>query len=280
MVVLSVQSPPTSVAEKSELAAVELCARLGADLWIIPHLYHLPDDSPLWAELAGQQFDRIVLLSWLHPRPAQWVLQRHGVVPPRGLVAINLESLDAATLEAALRDEPRRPAGATMIRRDATVRPRWYPVVDEARCVACQHCLQFCLFGVYARDDQGKLVVQNPDQCKAGCPACSRICPEGAIMFPLHAKEPAIAGAPGLLMQPDTAARRMFYARTKRACPACGRIDHGKAPAPGAAACPECGGTLAPAEATAPAAPSPAAAQFDDLDALVDELDRSTKRRV
>src|SRR5207237_299099 len=31
--------------------------------------------------------------------------------------------------------------------------------------------------------------------CKKGCPACSRVCPEHAIMFPDH-KTPAIAGAP------------------------------------------------------------------------------------
>src|SRR4029077_7187755 len=35
----------------------------------------------------------------------------------------------------------------------------------------------------------------NQDQCKRGCPACSRVCPEHAIMFPDY-KTPAIAGAP------------------------------------------------------------------------------------
>src|SRR5207302_6046724 len=35
----------------------------------------------------------------------------------------------------------------------------------------------------------------NQDNCKRGCPACSRVCPEHAIMFPDY-KTPAIAGAP------------------------------------------------------------------------------------
>jgi ferredoxin len=38
--------------------------------------------------------------------------------------------------------------------------------------------------------------VEQQDNCKKGCPACSRVCPENAIIFPQH-KQPAIAGAEG-----------------------------------------------------------------------------------
>ena len=54
-------------------------------------------------------------------------------------------------------------------------------------------CLDFCLFGVYGVDSLERLVVENQDKCKKGCPACSRVCPENAIMFPEH-KTPGIAG--------------------------------------------------------------------------------------
>ena len=54
-------------------------------------------------------------------------------------------------------------------------------------------CLDFCLFGVYGVDSLERLVVENQDSCKKGCPACSRVCPENAIMFPEH-KTPGIAG--------------------------------------------------------------------------------------
>jgi ferredoxin len=37
-------------------------------------------------------------------------------------------------------------------------------------------------------------LVEQPDNCRKGCPACSRVCPENAIIFPQH-KAPAIAGA-------------------------------------------------------------------------------------
>ena len=71
--------------------------------------------------------------------------------------------------------------------------PRWYPVIDYGRCTNCLECLNFCLFGVYGLDDEESIVVEQPDACRDGCPASSRICPAGAIMFPQH-DDPAIAG--------------------------------------------------------------------------------------
>ena len=56
-------------------------------------------------------------------------------------------------------------------------------------------CIDFCLFGVYGVDQLDRILVENQDNCKKGCPACSRVCPEHAIMFPDY-KTPAIAGAP------------------------------------------------------------------------------------
>ncbi|MFZ5831982.1 MAG: ATP-binding protein [Planctomycetota bacterium] len=70
---------------------------------------------------------------------------------------------------------------------------RWYPVVDRARCGNCLECLNFCLFGVYGLDADGRLFVEVPDACRNGCPACARVCPQGAIIFPSH-HNPAIAG--------------------------------------------------------------------------------------
>jgi Pyruvate/2-oxoacid:ferredoxin oxidoreductase delta subunit len=72
---------------------------------------------------------------------------------------------------------------------------RWYPVIDYSRCTNCMECIDFCLFGVYGVDKIDRILVENQDNCKRGCPACSRVCPEHAIMFPDY-KTPAIAGAP------------------------------------------------------------------------------------
>jgi len=73
---------------------------------------------------------------------------------------------------------------------------RWYPVIDYNRCTNCLECIDFCLFGVYGIDHKERILVENQDNCKRGCPACSRVCPVNAIIFPEH-KTPAIAGAPG-----------------------------------------------------------------------------------
>jgi NAD-dependent dihydropyrimidine dehydrogenase PreA subunit len=72
---------------------------------------------------------------------------------------------------------------------------RWYPVIDFSRCTNCMECIDFCLFGVYGVDTAETILVEQPDNCRKGCPACSRVCPENAIIFPQH-KTPAIAGAP------------------------------------------------------------------------------------
>ncbi len=71
---------------------------------------------------------------------------------------------------------------------------RWYPVIDYSRCTNCMECIDFCLFGVYGIDNIETILVEQPDNCRKGCPACSRVCPENAIIFPQH-KTPAIAGS-------------------------------------------------------------------------------------
>jgi Pyruvate/2-oxoacid:ferredoxin oxidoreductase delta subunit len=66
----------------------------------------------------------------------------------------------------------------------------WFPVIDYDRCTNCMQCLSFCLFGVYGADDHKQIQVQNQDNCKTNCPACSRVCPEAAIMFPKYQAGP------------------------------------------------------------------------------------------
>lgn len=78
---------------------------------------------------------------------------------------------------------------------EETAGRRWYPVIDFSRCTNCMECIDFCLFGVYGVDEAETILVEQADNCRKGCPACSRVCPENAIIFPQH-KTPAIAGAP------------------------------------------------------------------------------------
>jgi NAD-dependent dihydropyrimidine dehydrogenase PreA subunit len=66
----------------------------------------------------------------------------------------------------------------------------WFPVIDYDRCTNCMQCLSFCLFDVYGVDADKKIQVQNQNKCKTDCPACSRVCPEVAILFPKYRHGP------------------------------------------------------------------------------------------
>ncbi len=60
----------------------------------------------------------------------------------------------------------------------------WFPVIDRELCTNCRQCENFCLFGVYKFDST--LTVNKPSKCKPYCPACAKICPRSAVIFPKH----------------------------------------------------------------------------------------------
>jgi NAD-dependent dihydropyrimidine dehydrogenase PreA subunit len=70
----------------------------------------------------------------------------------------------------------------------------WFPVIDYDRCKNCKQCLNFCLFGVYALSAEGEVEVRNPANCKPNCPACARLCPQSAIIFPKYSDGPINGG--------------------------------------------------------------------------------------
>lgn len=240
------------------------CAEAGLQVVMVPHLYHAAEDDGVWSELRG--LGARAVASWLYPRAMDWLLRRHGIegATPLGMGLFAcaddclrevLSLAGGGSGQGGIREVPG--GGAE----------RWYPVIDAERCAGCGQCLQFCLFGVYELDAAGRPTAAQPDNCKPGCPACSRICPRGAIMFPLY-KDEAIAGAPGRFMAPDPAAKAMFYARTRKPCPICGRRYESAAPRrkqPAGSVCRECGLPLEP-----PAQPS----SRDDLDSLIDDLEK------
>ena len=66
----------------------------------------------------------------------------------------------------------------------------WFPVIDYGRCENCMQCLNFCLFGVYELSQTDEVQVTNPAGCKTNCPACARLCPNNAIIFPKYSDGP------------------------------------------------------------------------------------------
>jgi NAD-dependent dihydropyrimidine dehydrogenase PreA subunit len=145
---------------------------------------------------------------------------------------------------------------------------RWYPVIDYSRCTNCLECIDFCLFGVYGIDRIDTILVEQPDNCRKGCPACSRVCPENAIMFPQH-KTPAIAGSNDAASSLKIDLSQLF-----------GAPDQGKSAAEIAAIERDEQLVLAGRQAvglTVPERRHPSSrnpADRDELDALVDQLDK------
>ena len=270
VLILSRQHGDDATRRAREDALLHRAVTAGLTVWEVGHLYHLAEDCSLWRDLAALGGPCAVAL-WLPARPTQALLQRHGAWR-NGMLAVDLAQDDIwPSISAALSlPDTTEPPGPVIHRDDddKAERERWYPLVDNSVCVDCGQCLQFCLFGVYEKDAAGHLTVAKPDRCKAGCPACSRICPQGAIMFPLYSKDPAIAGAPGTRMHLDAAGRALFFNRTGQACPVCnfaGKTDPGR----DGPLCAGCGRHTRPAQERS----------ADAVDMLLDDLDRLQKRR-
>jgi len=94
----------------------------------------------------------------------------------------NTNAVDVVALVDAIRSEANLP-------KPGAWKP-WFPVIDYDRCTNCMQCLSFCLFDVYGVDADKKIQVQNNNKCKTDCPACSRVCPEVAILFPKYRHGP------------------------------------------------------------------------------------------
>jgi len=75
----------------------------------------------------------------------------------------------------------------------------WYPVIDYDRCVSCGQCAEFCIFGAFEVEADRRVRVAHPEKCKLNCPACARVCPKSAIIFPKFPDGGPIAGDVGTL---------------------------------------------------------------------------------
>jgi len=252
-----------------------LCAA-GLPVLVVPHLYYLRADDEAVRRMNAHGGDLLVA-SRLHPRAALATLRALGVAAD--LQAWNVDAFEsdemcAQTICAAVQAGQNPPTKPVVLCDAPTV--RWYPVLDPERCTHCGQCVDFCLFGVYERRE-GRVTVVHPDNCKPGCPACARVCPAGAIMFPHYTDDPGIAGAPGAEVAVGGVDVDRVFAAVQRArtggdaCPVCGcacdceRLPAGAEPPPGSQACPACGCLCD--------APTTCACARDDVQDLVDALD-------
>ena len=145
-------------------------------------------------DVFATEFQRILVAEQLDA-PKKDLLSLDRFLNPTNSTALSMDGsgrLDGNTASPVSHESP---LGIVPLRMDEHPQRRWYPVIDYSRCTNCMECIDFCLFGVYGVDRGETILVEQPDNCRKGCPACSRVCPENAIMFPQH-KTPAIAGAP------------------------------------------------------------------------------------
>lgn len=123
------------------------------------------------------------------PRAIRWLLHASGFVSPPAaprLFDLRLASLETI-LVAAQESQACTPfANAEASRQTAPPDDSWnpwFPVIDYDRCAECRQCVSFCPFGVYKAGSEG-VAVTAPRNCKDNCPACARMCPHRAIIFP------------------------------------------------------------------------------------------------
>ena len=169
--------------------------------------------APLLAELAGAA--RLTIAA-CHPRAVKWLFAAGGApLRDEGVEYLDMREISAEQLLRSIRDSgPGRRDGRTRggerghafshgnpesmaLEGENSGIPAWkpwFPVIDYERCGNCQQCLGFCLFGVYGVGSDGKVQVKNPANCKTDCPACARVCPETAIIFPKYANAPINGG--------------------------------------------------------------------------------------
>ena len=219
----------------------------GVPVVVIPHLYDLVPGGPVLQRLQRLASD-MILLAPLFPRAAQLVLRANGLnyrlaegdgdsatdttfgshrlwafdyreyltpdILKQSVMALvsEIRAEEDAELPS-LAEQPENPIWEI----DEPVQPRWYPVIDEDRCTLCYECLNFCLFGVYDVREDGHVFTAQPDACRPGCPACARVCPSEAIIFPLY-PDPAIAGSGsehqnGSFVSPDQLTASRFSSR-------------------------------------------------------------------
>jgi NAD-dependent dihydropyrimidine dehydrogenase PreA subunit len=134
-----------------------------------------------------------------YPRAIHSLFHKFGIVPHQTLDIRNHDTQDIfARLNVSFSgqgDVPGKEAAEKEIQSFAveTGTDAWYPVIDKDRCSECRQCHDFCLFGVY-EIEEGEVKVKQPQNCKNNCPACARICPSKAVIFPKYEKSPINGG--------------------------------------------------------------------------------------
>lgn len=174
------------IPEPSLQGLIAAAEKAGVQVELIPDLCLVAAEHP--EQLCGSDADVVIAC---YPRAVKALFNYAGAEAPHIYELRNgsLESvLHELELESGLASETSFPE----VPGDWVP---WFPTIDRERCVGCGKCVDFCLFGVYRRNPETKKIeVCAPHNCKTNCPACARMCPYTAIIFPKHDDSPINGG--------------------------------------------------------------------------------------
>jgi len=174
------------IPQKSLLKLVAAAEKAGVDLVLTPDLCRIAAKQP--EELRESDADTVVAC---YPRAVKALFDYAGADLPR-VCDLRNNSIESVLKELELEDAGEADIDLPGVSGEWVP---WFPTIDRERCVACGKCVDFCLFGVYKRDSKNKKIeVCAPQNCKTNCPACARMCPYTAIIFPKHEDSPINGG--------------------------------------------------------------------------------------
>jgi len=126
-----------------------------------------------------------------YPRAVEWLFHAAGVsIKEKNITYFNMREQKADDIISEISQNSMLKKGTEIVQEISNKSVGWFPVIDYNRCSNCGQCMDFCLFGVYERMQDKSIKVANPGNCKENCPACARICPHVAIMFPKLSEKP------------------------------------------------------------------------------------------
>ncbi len=127
-----------------------------------------------------------------YPRAVKWLFRAAGAdLDPQRTEIFNMRTMPAEEIiSSVVPAQSKIEAGGDIEPGGKGDWVPWFPVIDYERCKNCKQCMNFCLFGVYDVDEEGQVRVVKPDGCKTNCPACARVCPQAAIIFPKYGSSP------------------------------------------------------------------------------------------
>jgi len=180
------------VPEATKAEVIRRLSEAGVPYGTVPDLCGLAARRDPQLKAIAENGDALIIACY--PRAVRWLFAYAGDPLPESAEILNLRAQNPEAIVAHVAQH-KPPTAAAPGPRSAICNPQshwvpWFPVIDRSRCTGCQQCLNFCLFGVYALDAGGSVEVRNPENCKTNCPACARICPQVAIIFPKHKTSP------------------------------------------------------------------------------------------